>query len=603
MKTVHYLLTTLLCAFVFTLTTNAQIKNELRNSQITSSEIQAHIEYLASDELKGRGTGTPEIQKAIEYLISEFKHYGLKPLFDGKFTQEFKFTAGVELSEHNSVTFSFNKKAIKLIVKEDFITAPFSGDGKISGELVFVGYGITAPKLEYDDYEGLDVKGKIVIALRYNPEFSLPISQFEEFSSFRFKAANAKEKGAKGIVFINGHYPEVEQDNLMKFVYDRASGVKDFPVVHIKRNFVDELFKAEGKDLKSIQKEMSDAKKPNSFSLKAKADITTEIKMVEKLGYNVAAWLPGSDPALKDEFIVIGAHYDHLGMGGDGSLYRGDVPEIHNGADDNASGTAGVLELAQMFSEKKNNSTRSIIFIALGAEELGLLGSGHFVNNSPVEVSKIVTMINMDMIGRLNADTSLIVYGTGTSTKFKEMLAAKNSYPFKLTFNPEGFGPSDHSSFYGKSIPVLFFFTGTHGDYHRPTDDADKINSLGQEAILKYVYSVISEIDNNSERPDYINVPRKEGGVTGGWKVYVGTIPDFAYSGEGLKITGVNEASPAKKAGLQSADIIVKFGKKKIANIYDFVYALREYVVGDVVDVIVIRDNKEVTLSLELGAR
>jgi hypothetical protein len=591
-------------AIIFTTNAVAQIKSGDRNSEITSKEILTHISYLASDKLKGRATGSPEADLTVKYLTSEFKHYGLKPLFEKSFKQEFSFTADVELTKKNSFVFKINSKKQELKLKDDFITAPFSGNGKVDGDLVFVGYGITAPKLKYDDYEGIDVNGKIVLVLRYNPEFDNPHSEFEQYSSFRFKASLAKEKGAKGILFINGFYPKLDSDNLMKFEYDRAAGIKDFPVIHVKRNFIDEIFKDSSKDLKLIQKEISDNKKPNSFQLSnTQVIINTEVKLVTKKGYNVAGILLGNDPVLKDEYIVIGAHHDHLGMGGDGSLYRGETPQIHNGADDNASGTTGVLEIAQKLSSLKSQLKRSVIFIGFGGEELGLLGSNHFVNHSPIPTEKMIAMINMDMIGRLNNDTSLIVYGTGTSTIWNDQLTKNNTYTFKLTFNPEGYGPSDHSSFYAKAIPVLFFFTGTHTDYHRPSDDADKINAAGQEEILKYIYSILLSIDEATAKPEYVNVPRKEQTQTGGWKVYIGTIPDYAYSDEGLKITGVNEGSPAQKSGLRASDIILQFGTKKITNIYDYVYALKEHVPGDIVELKVKRGEENITLTLELGAR
>jgi len=262
-------------------------------------------------------------------------------------------------------------------------------------------------------------------------------------------------------------------------------------------------------------------------------------------------------------------------MGETGSLYRGNEPQIHNGADDNASGTTGVLELAEKFANEKDKLKRSIIFINFSGEELGLLGSAYFVNNSPINVSKMSTMINMDMIGRLNEKNELIVYGVGTSQGFKELLDSNNSYNFTLAFHDDGYGPSDHSSFYGKNIPVLFFFTGTHPDYHRPSDDADKINFTGEEKILNYVYDITYKINTAEQKPVYVNVPRKETGTTGGWKVYVGTIPDYAANVEGFKISGVNEGSPAQKGGIQADDIMISFGGKKITNIYDYVMPLK----------------------------
>jgi C-terminal processing protease CtpA/Prc len=212
-------------------------------------------------------------------------------------------------------------------------------------------------------------------------------------------------------------------------------------------------------------------------------------------------------------------------------------------------------------------------------------------------------MINMDMIGRLNDKNDLIVYGTGTSSKWKNILDDKNEYDLNLTFNDEGFGPSDHSSFYGKKVPVLFFFTGTHSDYHKPSDDADKINAAGQEKVLKYVYDVALTIVNSETRPDYISVERKDTGQMTGTKVYVGTVPDFAGEVDGYKLGGVTDGSPAAKAGLQAGDIITQFGDKKISNIYDFTYALGNYVPGDEVKVLVKRGEEELTFDIELGSR
>ena len=224
-------------------------------------------------------------------------------------------------------------------------------------------------------------------------------------------------------------------------------------------------------------------------------------------------------------------------------------------------------------------------------------------SNFPLPIENNITMINMDMIGRLNDKKDLIIYGTGTSSKWINILDDKNEYDFSLTFNDEGFGPSDHSSFYGKKIPVLFFFTGTHTDYHKPSDDADKINIAGQEKVIKYVYDVALTITNADTKPDYISVERKDSGKMTGTRVYVGTVPDFAGEVDGYKLGGVTDGSPAAKAGLQAGDIIIQFGEKKISNIYDFTYALGNYVPGDKVNVIIKRAEKEMTVEIELGSR
>lgn len=575
------------------------------NPEITKTEIKAHIEFLASNELQGRFTGSEGCKEAADYIADEFDNYGLEPLFDGKFLQSFPFISGLELGNKNSLLLEINGDKLSLELEQNFITAPFSGTKKVEGQIVFAGYGISAPKLNYDDYAGIDVKDKIVLVMRYNPEYDNPHSKFDEYSSFRQKATVARDKGAKGIIFVNGHFPKDDDDKLMEFRYDRGSLLKDISAIHIKREYVDQLFKSKGLDFAEYQKSISETKTPMSFEFeKSKIlNLETEVNEIEKQSWNVAGYLEGSDPKLKNEYVVIGGHFDHLGYGETGSLYRGGDKQIHNGADDNASGTTGVLELAEKFSSLKNNLKRSMIFVTFSGEELGLLGSNYFVNSSVIPANQMISMINLDMIGRLDDEKKLVVHGTGTSTIWKDLLNNKNSYDLKLTFNDEGFGPSDHSSFYGKQIPVLFFFTGTHTDYHRPSDDAEKINYDGQENVLRFVYDVASNITNNDSKPEYVNVPRKESENMGGWKVYVGTIPDYSTNVEGFKLSGVSEGGPAQKGGLKGGDIMIKFGDKKITNIYDYVYALKEFVPGDKVDVVVLRDGKEMTFHLILGAR
>jgi Peptidase family M28/PDZ domain/PA domain len=574
------------------------------NPEITSQELKDHITYLASDEMRGRFTGSKECLEAANYIQQQFEGCGLKPLFDGGFKQTFPFISGVEFDGENLVELNINNENISLTLSDDFTPASFSDNVSSESELVFVGYGLSVPSLNYDDYDGIDVTGKIVLALRFNPEYDNPHSEFDQYSSFRQKTTVAREKGASAIIFVNGSLPKIDEDKLMDFKYDDASNVAGIGAVQIKRNFVDQLFKSQGLDLEEYQKKISESKKPASFVFKnVKVKIKTGVKEVSKDSWNVAGYLEGNDPQLKNEYIVVGAHFDHLGMGEVGSLYRGTEPQVHNGADDNASGTAGVLELAEKFASEKDKLKRSIIFITFSGEELGLLGSEYFVNHTPIPLTEMSTMVNMDMIGRLNDKDELIVYGVATSPGWKDLLTTTNSYNFKLAFQDDGYGPSDQSSFYGKKIPVLFFFTGTHPDYHRPTDDADKINFNGEEKVVNYVYDITSKIDTEGERPEYVNVPRKDKGTRGGWKVYVGTIPDYAANVEGLRLTGVSEGSPAQKGGLQGGDIMISFGGKKISNIYDYVYALQEHVPGDVVEVIVQRSNEEVKLQVELGAR
>lgn len=597
MKRINFLALLIVLTFVSISFSQAPL-----NPEITSEEIQYHINYLASEELEGRMTGTPELYKAAVYIQNEFDRYGLYPFFDGSFYQEFPFMAGIELGENNSLSINSRDEVIRLNTKTEFIPLSFSDNLSVSGKLVFAGYGISAADLNYDDYEGIDVKNKIVVVLRNNPDRKNPHSQFERHSALRFKTTTARDKGAAGIIFINDY--EKESDELIELKYDNASSITGLTAVNVKRNYIETLLHDEGKSLKTIVEEIDNTLKPNSFTFQsASIETNIEVKRIEKISWNVGAFIPGNDPDYANEYIVIGAHFDHLGWGESNSLYMGDIPMIHYGADDNASGTTGLLELAEKFMSVKDNLKRNIVFAAFSGEELGLLGSAYMVNNFPVPIEEVVTMINMDMIGRLNDKNDLIVYGTGTSSIWKDKLSETNTYHFNLTFNDEGFGPSDHSSFYGKQIPVLFFFTGTHSDYHKPSDTADKINAEGQEKILNFIYDVAKEIVQKDNRPDYIAVARQDRGRMTTGRVWVGTIPDFAGEVDGYKLGGVTDGSPADKAGLKAGDIITTFGGKKISNIYDFTYAIGSYVPGDKVEVLVLRGDEELKIEIELSSR
>ena len=569
------------------------------NPDVTAEEIKQHITYLASDELEGRMTGTDALYKAANYLKEEFEGYELKPLFDQSYFQEFPFMEKLELSDNNSVKiFDKNKnKKTDMEINKDFIPLAFTDNLSTESNLVFAGYGISSKDLNYDDYANIDVKDKIVVVFRNHPDMKSPHSKFEQYSSLRYKTATARDKGARGIIFVNTS--DKTDDPLIELRYDNAAKITGISAISIKRNLLGYI------PLKDLQNKIDSTLSPDSYLVEPNhltISISTEVIEVQGKGVNVGGIVKAANNKFPGEYLVIGAHFDHLGWGGQNSLYMG-KPAIHNGADDNASGTSGLLELAEKFVSIKDKIDRDIVFVAFSGEELGLLGSSYVANNFPLHIENDIAMINLDMIGRLNDKNDLIVYGTGTSSKWKNILDDKNEYELNLTFNDEGFGPSDHSSFYGKKVPVLFFFTGTHSDYHKPSDDSDKINSAGEEKVLKYVYDVATTIVNSDTRPDYISVERKDTGKMTTTRVYVGTVPDFAGDVDGYKLGGVTDGSPAAKAGLLAGDIIIKFGDKKISNIYDFTYALGNYVPGDKVNVVVKRGEDELTFEVELGSR
>lgn len=578
-----------------------QIPQNESKAEITYKELFDHISYLSSDELAGRFPGTKEIDEAAEYIAQDFKRSGLKPLFNGNYFQEFEVITGVELGGANNFSYTVNGNTQELQLNTLFLPLGISGNATVSAPVVFVGYGITATKLNYDDYEGIDVKGKIVLVMRSHPEGKQAHSQFDEFATLRAKTSNAVSHGAAAIVFVSG-YTMAEEDAFVQLRYDGAPAIKGVPVIQIKRKVADELFAAEGKKLQQINSEIISNKKPQSFTLSTTFKVSTEVNYLAKKTKNVGAILEGNDPKLKDEYVVFGGHYDHLGYGYIGSLYRGKGMQIHNGADDNASGTAGVLELAEYFAANKGNK-RSLIFLGFTAEEMGLLGSAYMVENWSVPNKQVAAMLNFDMIGRLK-DKSLTVYGMGTSSVWKPLLTGLNdTTALKLSFIDDGFGASDHSSFYQKDIPVLFFFTGIHEDYHRPSDDAYKINAEGSEQVLKFAVTVANEIINSEAKPDFVKPNKTETTQRASFKVYVGTIPDYSYTGDGYKISGVSEGSPAQKAGMEKGDILVKLGTKKVANIYDYMGAMADFAPGDTTTLTVLRNGAEKTLNITFTGR
>lgn len=574
--------------------------------QVTEAELLKHVKYLASDELEGRKAGSKGAELAAQYLASEFKRYGLIPNGDqGTFFQNFEFVAGIKLGTVNTLSYTVSGQTKSLRLDQEFRPLGFSSSDSFQGDLVFVGYGIAAPDRDYNDYAGFDVKAKAVMVLRNAPP-SDSTRDLAQFASLRYKASKAKELGAKAMIVVTG--PEdSDTDDLIKLTYDQSTGNAGVLAINITRKAADELLRTGGKTISDLQKEINQSKTPKSLALPGlSVSMTVELKEIRQTTKNIVGFLAGSDPVLKDQLVVLGAHHDHLGFGGEGSgSLKPDTVAIHNGADDNASGTAGLLELAEAFAANKASLKRSMLFISFAGEELGLLGSAHYVKNPTVPLERSVVMINMDMIGRLN-NGALIVYGIGTSPGFETLVKKFNAdSALVLKLNKDGFGPSDHASFYGKQIPVFHFFTDIHSDYHRPSDDYDKINYPGMEQVVRYIQKITTELDQAGEKPQYVAVeaPRPMAGAGRSTRVYMGTIPDFGEQTAGMKISGVREGSPAAKAGLEGGDVIVKFGKVDIKNLYDFTYALGEHKPGDEVEVIVKRGAELKTFRVKLEKR
>lgn len=581
-------------------------KDIYTSADITVEELKQHVIYLASDELEGRKSGSKGNELAAHYIADQFKSYGLLPAGDNQtYFQNFNFVSDIRMGQNNLLAITIGEKKLQAEPDVDYTPMAFSSDTSISGPLAFIGYGISADTLHYDDYANIDVKGKVVIILRYSPDGKDQASRFSEYTAYRKKIMIARDKGALGVIFVNGPV-DTTSDVLQPLQQERGFGNAGIAAIQMKQNAAQLIFEAVGKDLKTIQSEINKDKKPQSFDLiNTSVQLRTNIEKIYSNTANVIGYLPGNK--FKEEYIVIGAHFDHLGLGGQGSgSLLPETTAVHNGADDNASGTAGLLEIAQYVSARKQELNRTYVFTAFTGEELGLLGSAYYVKNPSFPLEKTGAMINMDMIGKLK-DSALTVQGVGTSPIWKDIVTKGNiDSTFKLKLGQDGFGSSDHASFTSKEIPVLFFFTGLHSDYHKPSDDWDLINYEGEKLVTDYVVRVIKNLDTLSEKPKYTKVEMtasQREGAQRGFRVSFGIMPDFGEDAQGLKISGTRANSPAEKAGLKSGDIIIKFGGKDIKNIYDLTYLLGEYKPGDEVDVIVLRGQDEITLKAKLEAR
>jgi aminopeptidase YwaD len=565
------------------------------SAAITGDEIQRHVGYLASDELEGRGTATKGERLAGAYLAENFKTYGLTPgAADGSFFQPFEVTGRQSLDGKPSLRIDVGTWYRDLKIGADFNAFGFSGD--LDGKpvnLVFAGYGITDPEKGYDDYAGIDVRGKAVLVLRHEPNET---GRLGRGSLFTTKAENAKAHGAVAMLVVTDPRHHPDDESLLPFGGGADAGIA---AVHVRLSLALGLLKLAHKDLLSIQKTIDSTGKPNSFEVGASVGLSLKINRKTATARNVVAVIPGTDPKLKDEIVVIGAHYDHLGRGHmGGSLQPQAAGTIHNGADDNASGTAGLLELAQAFAAAP--AKRTLYFVGFSGEERGLLGSQHFVKDPPVARERIVAMVNLDMIGHLT-DNSVEVGGAGTAPGFAELATqATEAQGLKVKLSKTGYGPSDHASFYGAKIPVLFFFTGLHADYHKPTDDADKLNSAGAERVARAAYACAREIADAAKRPEYIAIARQRG-RRGPRGPRIGVMPAMGDAGPGVAIQEVIEGGPAHKAGLQDGDVLIKLDGKTLIDLQDLRKVLGSQKSGNTVKAVILRGTKELELEITLG--
>lgn len=605
-----------------------------------AEDFLSHVKYLASEELTGRLPGTPGIEKAAEYIAAQFAAAGLQPAGeDGTWFQTFEVRRGHELDPETArLTVP---DATDPVLRKDWIPLPFSDPDRVAAPLAFAGFGIRAEQYDWDDFEEFEVTGKVLIVFRYEPRSADPDAAFggqepSRHSLFTRKARTAARLGAKGLLIVNP-LRDGEEDELYPFSEWSAQRPLNLPMAQITRAYADTLLKQAGKpDLATLQEKLEKDREPQPFDLGLTIELHPGIRPKMVKTRNVLALLPGkSDDA---ELIVVGGHYDHLGEVPNARSGSSE-PQIHFGADDNASGTAAVIELAKVLA-REGGLRRGILFIAFSAEEMGLLGSRHFVDHPTVEFERIRAMINFDMVGRFAQD-KLTIFGIPSAPEFGE-LVPRLAEPLEINFRTAQSlsGNSDHAGFYRRNVPYLFPITGLHADYHQPTDTWDKIDASGATRLLTLFHGILRELGDLENGPTFTaqdtrtrpeeDLPRpaiEEQAATNGDtpapaetrpdapradpevempsrpQVRLGIMPDVAGDEEpGLLVEMVTPGSAAQKGGIRDRDRILKIGTHEIKNIYGYMEALRDLRPGDKVTVVVRRDGQELTLEVQLEA-
>jgi len=575
-----------------------------------ASRTRAAVEFLASDRLEGRDTGSPGERLAADYIAMQLARAGAKPLPGHRdMFMPFEFTAGTR-DGGSMLIISGNRGAAQTFRGADQIQAlSFSDDATITGPMVFAGYGLVVPDAQgigYDSYAGLDVKNKIALVLHYFPEDADAKTKatLARYSDLRYKALAAREHGAKGLLVVTGpRSPNAGQT--IRMTSDTALSGSGIPAATISGAAANAIFSGAGKTLNAIQQEL-DTGNPHvaGFALPGSLTLTTKVVREKQTGRNVVAYFPATPErafgAGEKPWVIVGAHYDHLGHGTRGTSLadKDEAGQIHHGADDNASGTAAVMALAQTLSGKPMR--RNVMFALWSGEEIGLVGSNAFVTNPPVPLEQVAAYVNFDMVGRMQ-NNKLAVDGVGSSPLWGRILERANvAAGFDLAANPDPYQPTDSSTFNQAGVPTLFFTTGSHPDYHRPTDTADKIDYEDLDRIVDFAAAVTQAVANTDRAPEFTKVdPPQTGATLAGVRVTTGTIPDYTTEAKGLLLAGVVGGGPAEKAGLMKGDIIIEIAGQSITNIYDYTFALELLKADMPVKVVYLRngERREVQLT------
>jgi aminopeptidase YwaD len=561
-------------------------------TKISESELYGHIQYLASDALLGRFPGSQGDIAADQYIKERFDALKLE-----NYHQEFSFLQALVPGSGNAMEIDGHK-----LPEGSFAPFTFSKDTALNGLVVFAGYGITlkTDSFSWNDYAGLHVKNKLVMALRGSPSAPGYEDYLDLVSEDRDKAMLASENGALGLILVSGYrYDSIDRIQIP----DIKQAEVNIPCFQMLRAYADTLMRASHTSICEVEKAIAADKKTRSFETSAMVIACSDVQHIMAKTGNRYALIAGSDSILKNQYIIIGAHYDHIGMGGPGSSSRvPGVVAVHNGADDNASGVAVMLELAAKLTRDRSLLKRSVILVAFGGEEMGLLGSKYFVNHLPVELSAVTCMINLDMVGRLDTARGLQIGGAGTSLQSDSLIRLANSDHLRLKITPEGSGPSDHSSFYSRNIPVFFITTGAHQDYHTPDDDIEKINFKGLNAIAGFTDRLAMSVANDQVRLVFREAGPKEAEVTSHrFKVTLGFMPDFSATDiAGVRVDIVSKGKAAERGGIMNGDIITALNGVKINNLYDYMYRLSKLRKNQIVGVEILRNGVKEVLLIQL---
>lgn len=561
-----------------------------------------HVNYLASEQLKGRKAGTDGDSLAAMYIRQQFEEIGLSRFTPSGF-QYYKLVTDVNAVKGNTLTVDGNE----YIHEKDFQPFSFSSSEELSAPVTFAGFGIVgkSDSLNWDDFAGLNLKGRWVMVLRGDPEPDNNSSGFIPLSSDRAKALMAKDKGAAGLLLVSPSSIE-RADRPIDIAFDKSVSESGIPVISITRKVAAAILRSSVSAIDSLEKTMIETRKPVQLITQSIVSAKTIIERSQSVSRNIVFYLEGNDPDLKKEYIVIGAHYDHLGMGGSGSGSRvPDTNAVHGGADDNASGVASLIEIARHFSHKINRPSRSIIFASFGAEEMGLIGSRHFIDKSPVDLAMIKAMINLDMVGRLKDPATVSISGTGTWSVADSVLnELEKERPFSIRRTRDGYGPSDHAAFYTAGIPVSYLTTGAHSDYHTPSDSPEKLNYQGLESVTSFTVDLARALANLPVAPIFAEAGSKKepGHYSRNLKVTLGIMPDVsgAETSGGMKVEGTRKEGPAARAGMQKGDVITAINGMKVGNIYDYMSRLATIKPGEVVNVEILRNNHTEILIIQL---